>query len=97
MLTNISLGKLAKPSLCLFAGIVGAIFSLASCAERGSYGRAYDECRALPGRDTIKFQLCPRLAELKEREQKLKEKLERIKKEQENIVLAISSSNQGLQ
>ncbi len=57
---------------------------------------AYNGCRNLPGHDSVKFLLCPRLAELMEREQELKEKLEMIKSEQENIIIAISNSNQEL-
>ena len=88
--------KNAKPSLCLFACLIAAIFQLASCSERESYMDAYNGCRNLPGHDSVKFLLCPRLAELMEREQELKEKLEMIKSEQENIIIAISNSNQEL-
>ena len=96
MLTNITLEKNTKPSLCLFAFLIAAIFLLASCSESESYMDAYNGCRTLPGHDSVKFTLCPRLAELMEREQELKERLERIKNEQENIIIAISYSNQEL-
>jgi hypothetical protein len=96
MLTNITMEKNAKPSLCLFACLIAAIFLLASCSESESYMGDYNGCRALPGHDSMKLQLCPRLAELIEREQELKERLERIKNEQKNIIFAISNSNQEL-
>jgi hypothetical protein len=96
MLTHIAMEKNAKPSLCLFACLIAEIFLLASCSESESYMGAYNECRTLPGHDSVKFLLCPRLAELMEREQELKERLERIKNEQQNIIFAISNSNQEL-
>ena len=93
-LTNITMEKNAKPSSCLFTCLIASTFLLASCSESEPYTDAYNECRALPGRDSMKFQLCPRLAELVERERELKERLERIKKEKEKIIMAISYSNQ---
>ena len=96
MLTNTTLEKNTKPSLCLFACLIAAIFLLASCSESESYMGAYNGCRTLPGHDSVKFLLCPRLAELMEREQELKERLERIKNEKEKIIFAISYGKQKL-
>jgi len=93
MLTNITLKKNAKPSVCLFAGLIAVIFLLSSCSESESYINAYNRCTSLPGHDSVKSILCPRLAELMEREQELKKRLERIKNEQEEIIIAISYSH----
>ena len=96
MLTNITMEKNTKSSLCLFSCLIAAIFLLFSCSERESYMDTYNGCKTLPGHDSVKFLLCPRLAELMEREKKLKERLETIKNEQQNIIIAISNSNQEL-
>ena len=96
MLTKITMEKNAKPGLSLFTRLIVAIFLLSSCTQSESYTDAYNECRTLPGHDSIKFQLCHRLAELMVREQELQKKLETIKNEQENIIFAISKSNKKL-
>lgn len=94
--TNTTMKNRAKPRHGLTVCLIAAIFLLASCSESESYVDAYNGCRTLSGHDSVKFQLCPRLAELMEREQELKERLEKIENEQEKIIIAISNSNQEL-
>jgi hypothetical protein len=79
---------------CLF--LASVLFLLASCSESEEYMETYNGCRTLPGDESVKIRMCPKLAELLEKEKELQLKLDKIKEQQQGIIILITSSANAL-
>lgn len=76
----------------LFLCILVVLFSISACSQSNDYADAYKGCRVLPGAESVKLKVCPRLAELIEKEAELKKRIEKIKDEQQSLIVAITTS-----
>ena len=72
------------------------LFLLVSCSESEEYMEAYNGCRTLPGDESVKIRMCPKLAELLEKEKEVQLKLDKIKEQQQGTIILITSSANAL-